>query len=69
MRKMLPKRAVVRTLTPQEEEVNVNVIGSIRGVAAAKHQPEWVVPRKDGSSIMEMFLRFHLPIFKGEEDP
>ena len=66
---MLPRRALVRTSIPQEEEVNVNGSGSIQGVAAVEHQLGLAVPRVDGSSTLEQFLRLHLPNFKGEVDP
>ena len=66
---MLPKRAVVRTRTPRVEEVNVSTTGSIQGVATMVHQLGLVVPRVDGSSTLEQFLRLHPLRFKGEEDP
>ena len=66
---MPPKRVVVGTLNPQEEEVNVSVTGSIRGVVAVEHQRNQAVPREDGSSILEKFLRLHPSSFKGEADP
>ena len=59
----------MRTPTPQVEEANASTIGSIRGVAAVEHQPGLAVPRVDGSSTLEQFLRLHPPSFKGEADP
>ena len=66
---MPPRRVVVRTPTPQLEEANESGSGSIRGEAAAEHQPDLDVPRVNGSSTLEQFLRLHPPSFKGEADP
>ena len=66
---MPPRRDVVRTLTPQPEEANASGSVSIRGEAASDHQPDVDVPRVDGSSTLEQFLRLHPPSFKGEVDP
>ena len=66
---MPPRRAVVRTPTPQLEEVIASGSGSVRGGATAEHQSGVAVPRADGSSTLEQFFRLHPSSFKGEADP
>ena len=44
---MPPRRAMVRTPTPQLEEANTSGSSSIRGEAAAEHQTGLAVPCVD----------------------
>ena len=59
----------MRTPTPQLGEANASGSGSIQGEAAAEHQSGVAMPRVDGSSTLEQFLRLHPLNFKGEADP
>ena len=60
---------MARTPTPQMGEANASGSGSIRGEATAEHQSGVAVPRADGSSTLELFLRLHPPSFKWGADP
>ena len=60
---------MARAPTPQLVEAIASGTGSVRGEATAEHQSVMAVPRADGSSTLEQFLRLHPPSFKGEADP
>ena len=60
---------MARAPTPRLEEVVASGSVSVPGGATAEHQSGVAVPRADGSSTLEQFLRLHPPCFKGEADP
>ena len=65
---MPPRRAVPRTPSPPEVEKDMGVAGFIREVATAVRQMNRVVPREDGSSLLEKFLKLRPPVFRGKSD-
>ena len=42
--------------------------GFIRDVATVVRQMNREVPREDGSSLLEKFLKLHPPVFRGKSD-
>jgi hypothetical protein len=65
---MPPRQDAPRTLSPQVLQEDVGVAGFIREVATTVRHMNRVVPHKDGSSLLEKFLKLQPPMFRGKYD-